>query len=206
MKSARSSNTKCPFFASRVAPSGSVASGNVLALFTRDSGGVVGSYARDARADAFSTEASRASWPCATGAVRAREEVRRRRHAFKPLARKLLRVDIARSSNALFPASRVKVTPTPRPRANHLRWGEIRGEIRSILEHQVSLLRVSRRAVRERRLWQRSRALHARFRRRRRFVRARHACGCVLDRGIARVVAVRDGRGARARRGSSGRR
>ena len=77
MKSARSSNTKCPFFASRVTPSGSVASGNVLALFTRDSGGVVGSYARDARADAFSTEASRASWPYATGAVRAREEVRR---------------------------------------------------------------------------------------------------------------------------------
>ena len=49
-------------------------------------------------------------------------------------------LDIARSSNALFPASRVKVTPTPRPRANHLRRGEIRGEIRSILEHQVSLL------------------------------------------------------------------
>ena len=77
MKSARSSNTKCPFFVSRVTPSGSVASGNVLALFTRDSGGVVGSYARDARADAFSTKASRASWPYATGAVRAREEVRR---------------------------------------------------------------------------------------------------------------------------------
>ena len=63
----------------RRAPSGSVASGKSLALFTRDSGGVVGSYARDGRADAdaLSTKASYASSLYVTGAVRAREDVRR---------------------------------------------------------------------------------------------------------------------------------
>lgn len=79
MKSGRSLNTKCPLVGCRRAPAGSVASGKSLALFTRDSGGVVGSYARDGRAaaDAFSMKASCASSLYVTGAVRAREDVRR---------------------------------------------------------------------------------------------------------------------------------
>lgn len=79
MKSGRSLNTRCPLVGCRRAPSGSVASGKSLALFTRDSGGVVGSYARDGRADAdtLSMKASYASSLYVTGAVRAREDVRR---------------------------------------------------------------------------------------------------------------------------------